>query len=266
MKRAYAAIPDGQIHYRIEGSGEVILLLHPGVGSSDAFTRVIPFMSKTYCAIAIDFLGNGDSDPAPYPYEMLDHARTVVSFMDCLGIKKASVVGHHTGAKVAAEVAINWPDRVNKLVLSSIGYWQGASEGIEKNEPTDFTSRVEIKPDGSHLMEWWRRAAMWGDPPDIVEESVIEYIKAGPRGEEIHWAARAYETKLRLPLIKCPTLVLSGARGLFHSAAEEVRKLVPNSNLTIIENGPPRMERVMPKEFAEAILDFLGSKDAKSKV
>jgi len=265
MKRVYADVPEGQIHYRIEGSGESVLLLHPGVGSSDAYTGVIPFLSKGYCPIALDFLGNGDSDPAPYPYKMLDHARSLVSFMDSLGIKKANVVGHHTGAKVAAELAINWPEPVNKLVLSAIAYWQ-AAENIEKKEPVDFTSRVEIKPDGSHLMEWWRRASIWRDPLDVVEETVIGYIKAGPRGEEIHWAARAWDTKLRLPLIKCPTLVLSGAQGLFHSAAEEVRKLIPGSKLTIIENGPPRMERVMPEEFAGAILNFLESKDAKSKV
>ena len=40
--------------------------------------------------------------------------------MDSLGIKKANVVGHHIGAKVAVELAINWPERVNKLVLSAI--------------------------------------------------------------------------------------------------------------------------------------------------
>ena len=264
MKRAYTDIPEGQIHYRIEGTGEPVILMHPGVGSSDAYTGVIPFLSKKYCAIAPDFLGNGDSDPAPYPFEMIDHARSVVSFMDSLGIKKASIVGHHTGAKVAAEIAINRPERVNKLVLSALGYWQ-ATENIEKKEPTDFTSRVEIKPDGSHLMEWWRRAAMWEDPLDIIEASAIEYIKAGPRGEEIHWTARNWETKARLSLINCPTLILSGAQGLFHSSAEQVKELVPNSKLTIIANGPPRMERTMPKEFAQAILNFFGNTEANSK-
>ena len=261
MKRAYADIPEGQMHYRIEGTGEAIILLHPGVGSSDAFTKVLPFLSPKYCTIAPDFLGNGDSEPAPHQYEMVDHARSIVIFMDSLGIKKASIVGHHTGAKVAAEIAINWPERVNKLVLSSLGYWQ-ATKNIAKNEPTDFTSRVEIKPDGAHLMEWWRRAAMWKDPLDIIEASVIEYIKAGPRGEEIHWTARNWETKIRLPLINCPTLILSGAQGLFHSSAEQIKKLIHNSKLTIIANGPPRMERTMPKEFAEAILNFLESRDA----
>jgi hypothetical protein len=53
--------------------------------------------------------------------------------------------------------------------------------------------------------------------------------------------------------------VLSGASGLFHSAADNVQKLVPGSKLVVIENGPPRMERTMPQEFAAAIMNFLAS-------
>jgi len=56
MKRAYTDIPEGQIHYRIEGSGEPILLLHMAVSSSDEFSRTMHFLSKKYRAIAIDFL------------------------------------------------------------------------------------------------------------------------------------------------------------------------------------------------------------------
>ena len=47
MKRAYAEIPEGQIHYRIEGEGEPLLLLHAAVASSNEFAKVIPFLSKT---------------------------------------------------------------------------------------------------------------------------------------------------------------------------------------------------------------------------
>jgi pimeloyl-ACP methyl ester carboxylesterase len=91
MKRAYADIPEGQIFYRIEGSGEPVLLLHAGVTSSDEYKRVIPFLSKKYCAVAPDFLGNGDSDPAPFAYDIIDHARTMVHLLDSFGIKKAAV-------------------------------------------------------------------------------------------------------------------------------------------------------------------------------
>ena len=261
MKRAYADIPEGQIHYRIEGSGDPVLLLHAATTSSLEYAKVIQFMSKTYCAIAMDFLGNGDSDKPPYQYQVEDHAQTVVSFMDSLGIKKASVVGHHVGGKVALELAVTWPRRVKKLVLSSIGYQPEAGEIIVVNDPVkdlDFTSRVEIKADGSHLMEWWRRSSLWGHPLEIVEERALEYHKAGPRGEEIHWAGGAYDSKIKakLPLIKCPTLVLSTTHDPWCVFAEAEKRLIPNSKVTIIENGPSDVNRLMPKEFAEAILSF----------
>jgi len=257
MKRAYADIPEGQIHYRVEGNGNPILLLHMAVASSDEYSRVMHFLSPQYRAVAMDFLGAGDSDASPYQYQVIDHAKTVVSFMDAIGIKKASLVGQFNGAMIAGEVALNWPERVDKLVLAGTGFWE-ESEAIALNEPTNFTTTVEIKPDGSHLLEWWRRACLWGDYPlEILEERVLEYVKAGPRGEEAHWAGGAYDLKPRLPLITCPTLVLDAPGYPFHYLAKDVKNLIPDSKLTTIENGPMYLDRAMPKEFAEAIMSFL---------
>jgi len=259
MKRAFADIPEGQMHYRTEGDGEPLLLLHMSLASSDEFTRAIPFLSKSYRAIASDYMGMGDSDPAPHQYSYLDHARSILSLMDALGIEKPSIVGHHAGAMIGAELAIAWPERVDGLVLSSVGLWE-TSDGVAVIDPPNFMTQVEIRADGSHLMEWWRRSGLWSDnPPEIVEERLLEYVKAGPRGEEMHWVGREYDPKPRLPLIPCPALVLSGTRDPFYPMAEEVSGLVPNSRLTIIENAPTDIDRLMPKEFAEAILDYLKS-------
>ena len=259
MKRAYAEIPEGQMHYRIEGEGEPILLLHMAVSSSDEFSRVIPFLTPKYRAIALDFLGAGDSDPSPYEYQVLDHARSVVSFMDSLNIRKASIAGQLLGGHIAAEVTINWPERVDKLIMAGPGSFE-ETEITTHNKPPDFITRVEIKADGSHLLEWWRRACLWGDYSlDILEERVIEYVKAGPRGEEAHWAGTDYNLMSRLPLITCPTLVLDATNFLFHHQAKEVKRLIPNCSLTTIENGPMYLDRTMPKEFAEAIISFLSS-------
>ena len=262
MKRAYADIPEGQIHYRVEGTGDPVLLLHAAVTSSDEYTRVIPFLSKSYRAIAMDFLGNGDSDPAPCPFQIPDHARTIISFMDSLGIKRATIVSHSVGTKVAVDIAATYPERVSKLVLCGLGIRPEPGENITFKEPSNFTDAVEIKPDGSHLMEWWRRASLWGDPLEIVEERFLEYVKAGPRGEEIHWAGRDYNPSDKFQLINCPTLMIVGTKEPFYNGPEKLRKLFPKAKFTIIENGPIHVTRVMPKEFAEAILDFLGERAA----
>jgi pimeloyl-ACP methyl ester carboxylesterase len=179
--------------------------------------------------------------------------------MDAIGIKKATLVGQFNGAMIAGEVAINWPERVDKLVLAGTGFWE-ETEAIALNEPKNFTTRVEIQRDGSHLLEWWRRACLWGNYSlEILEERVLEYIKAGPRGEEAHWAGAAYNLKPRLPLIPCPTLVLDAPGYPFHYLAKEVKNLIPECRLTVIENGPMYLDRAMSKEFAEAIMNFLSS-------
>ncbi len=262
MKRAYADIPEGQVHYRFEGKGEPVLLLHAGVTSSLEYIKVIPFLSKNYYVIAPDFLGNGDSHPTPYAYDIIDHARTMVHFLDCLGIKQAAVVGQHVGGKIGLEMAVTWPERVRKLVLSSINYPEAEEEQTFK-DPPNFMGRVEIQADGSHLMEWWRRSALWGHPLDITHDRTVEYIKAGPRGEEIHWAGGAYDPRPRLPLVRCPTLVFSATHDPFCVMAETVHNLIPGSKLKIIENGPIDIDRVWPEEFAEVILNFLDNSNGK---
>ena len=259
MKRAYADIPEGQMHYRVEGEGEIILLLHMAVASSDEFTRVMRFLSRKYRAIAVDFLGFGDSDPAPQEYQIIDHARTLIGFMNDMGIQKAHVVGQFFGAEIAVELAVNWPERVDKLILAGAEFWE-ESQAVDLKEPMNFTTTVEIKPDGSHLIEWWRRAGLWGDYSlEILEERVIEYIKAGPRGEEAHWAGGNYNSKDSLPLITRPTLILDATGFPLHSRSKVIQKLIPNSKLTTIQNGPMYCDRAMPKEYAEAILKFLSS-------
>ena len=171
-------------------------------------------------------------------------------------------MGQFNGAMMAAEVAIHWPGRVDKLVMAGTGFWE-ESEAKTLNEPTNFTTRVEIQQDGSHLKEWWRRACLWGDYPlDILEERVLEYVKAGPRGEEAHWGGAAYDLKPRLPLISCPTLVLDAPHFPFHFIAETVRSMLPNGSLSTIENGPMYLDRAMPEEYAGAVLNFLDSFDA----
>jgi len=86
---------------------------------------------------------------------------------------------------------------------------------------------------------------------------VIEYIKAGPRGEEAHLAGNDYNPKTRLPLVNCPLMVLFETKDPFYVVAEGVKKLAPRATFKVIENGPIYVDRIMPQEFAGAILDFL---------
>src|SRR5512136_2086419 len=116
MKRGYADTPQGQIHYMTIGKGEPLLLLHQ-TGSSRQYWKLMPLLAEVYRVFAPDNLGSGNSDPIPPNVQIADLARSMIHFMDFLGIEKAHIFGFHTGNKIATEMAAAWPSRVDRLIL-----------------------------------------------------------------------------------------------------------------------------------------------------
>ena len=124
IRKCFVDIPDGQVFYRAGGSGEPILFLHQSPMSSDEFLDILAILAKDYRVLAMDTMGYGNSDTPSHEYEIVDFARSVINFLNALGIQKASIVGHHTGASIAAEVAAAYPERVDKLMLSGLANWE----------------------------------------------------------------------------------------------------------------------------------------------
>lgn len=256
VTRAYATIPEGQMHYRVQGSGRTILLLHMACSSSDEFTRLIPLLSKEYRAIAPDHLGSGESDPPPRVYEVPEYATSIVSFMDALDIRKAVVLGHHVAAQIAVEMAVTHPDRVEALILSGLPCSRDPAERLAKlNQP--YMQPVNVKADGSHLMEYWARANRFRELNHVVNERALDYFKGGVRGEELHWAAAKYHVLPKLTGIACPTLLICGSSDWMMAGSDLAREMLPESESAIVEGGNVLMYRAMPDRVAAPILSFL---------
>ena len=120
MRRGYADIPEGQLHYRHAGNGkEIVILLHMSGSSSEEYEDVGNILAKQgYQAFAIDLLGFGSSDtPSHYYYSMDDHIVSVLSFMDKMGIERAHLCGNMATANMAARMGVSHPERVKGLLL-----------------------------------------------------------------------------------------------------------------------------------------------------
>jgi len=223
----------------------------------------MPFLSPKYLTIAMDTPGYGDSDKPPRQYNISDYARSVVDFLDALGIEKTSVLGDHTGAGIAGEVAASYPDRVDKLILS--GYPLFTQEELAARhkgqlpEPLRKIEPLQLKEDGSHMIDIWNVAKM-GEANQSLEDihnNVVVILKGGPRNVEAHLALWRYEPQERLPLIKCPTLILMSKEDQFYSRAEAVKSLIPQSRVVIVEGGGSFFPRQSPELFAETVMAFL---------
>ena len=262
MKRAFLKTPDGHIHYRIAGSGEPpLILLHQTPRSFDEYAEAMPMFAQKRRVIAMDTLGYGDSDPAPEGHTIEDYAKTVIMLLDGLGISKAVVVGHHTGAKTACEVAAAYPERVDKLVLAGLVFYE--EEARQRVISEGGRWQGEMKEDGSHLAEMWQRGVSMGMDPELNHRRIVDFMKAGERSEHGHWASAKYTAQAKsMTKIQCPTLLIWGTEDIrllgqrgFHW--RDIPKSIPNSRVVNIEGGTTFMINQMPEQFAHPILDFL---------
>jgi pimeloyl-ACP methyl ester carboxylesterase len=260
IRKSYADTPDGQIHYVAAGRGKPVLLLHQTPRSWDEYRDVLPLLGKKHRTIAMDTIGFGDSYRLKGEASIEVFARGVIQLMDALTIQRASIIGHHTGGVVAVEVAAAYPDRVEKLILSSTPYVDAEDRERRKTRPP--IDEVEEKPDGSHLTELWQRRMPFypKSRPDLLRRFVLDALKVWDGVEAGHRAVNAYRMEERVPLIKAPTLVLAGTDDPFsYPRMRHLSEHIPGSRTAEIQGGMVPMPDQMPEEFAAAVMDFLAS-------
>jgi len=260
MKKAYANIPEGQVHYIEDGTGEPLLLLHQTPMSSDEYLDIIPFLSKSYRVIAMDSVGYGNSDIPPREYGIEDFGRSVISLLDALGVDKTNLVGHHTGAAIAVAVASGYPERIDKLVLSACPYWP--QENWQQMFKRQQSRPNDMDRDGQFLTDMWKLFKNFSPNtgPEVWIKPLINSLRTRIRNPyNTHRAVSRYNIGSRLPLIKSPTLVIIGDRDMFVDQLEETKSLIPRSKTQIIDDGGVLTCFEKPKEWSEAILGFLNN-------
>lgn len=112
-----APFKHGSIHYREEGTGRVVILLHGFLESSLMWQDLLPELSKSKRVIAIDLPGHGESECFGYVHSMELMAEAVKAVMDHLSVRKAVLVGHSMGGYVALAFAEQHPDWVKGMCL-----------------------------------------------------------------------------------------------------------------------------------------------------
>jgi pimeloyl-ACP methyl ester carboxylesterase len=96
-----------QVHCVVDGAdaGTPLLLLHQTPRSIDEFAEVMPLLARERRVVAMDTPGYGCSDRVPGQPGVADYAGAAIDVLDGLGIERVIVVGHHTGAIIAVEMA-----------------------------------------------------------------------------------------------------------------------------------------------------------------
>src|SRR4051812_31107144 len=109
------------VRFHRAGSGPLVVLLHGIASTSDTWAPVAPALAERHTVIAPDLLGHGLSAKPRGDYSLGAYASGVRDLAAALGHDRATVVGHSLGGGVAMQLAYQFPERCDRLVLVSSG-------------------------------------------------------------------------------------------------------------------------------------------------
>jgi len=254
------------ISYRVQGKGDPLVLISGYSSDQSGWIFQTGAFKKYYRVVTFDNRGVGKTDKPSGAYTTKMMADDTVGLMDHLGIEKAHVLGISTGGLIAQALAINHPERINKLILASTSPWgiesSGAPSGVLKGavhtEDELRSTPIFKRGDEAYSLAFNRRLFRFIFPP-------LARIKArlnGSTGTTGQWEAfHGHNSLDDLPKVKVPTLVLVGAedRLIEPSASEAMAKRMPNAKLLKVEGASHAFNVEMRGRFNKEVLDFLRS-------
>ena len=264
VERRFIDAMAGQLHVRMaghEGLRPAVLCLHLMPKSGRCFARLLPELAGDRLAIAPDYPGYGESAPffSNAKPAIPDYADAIEEVMDHFKLEQVDLVGYHTGAMVAVELALRKPEAVRKVINISAPILNAReAAGFEKHY-----AAVPLDEEGTRFRTLWARVLQHRGPGMTLEmaaASFVDSLRGGERYEEGHRAAfqhsQDYANALRQ--MAQPLLVINIGDDLFvHSKRADA--LMRNGRRIDCPNWGHGFLDLWPTAAAAMMLEFLDS-------
>ena len=258
-----------KLHYNEAGTGDPVIMLHgtgPGASSWSNFARNVDAFASTFRALLVDMPQYGKSDKVVIEGGRLTYtAKVLESMLDALGIQRAHFVGNSMGGQVAMKLAIEAPDRVDKLVV--IGS-NPVSYSLFMPMPLEGIKHIAsyYRADGGPSLEKMRRLmqTILFDQSFLTEEAVLERYTASIEPQVIELMTKFpppgnQDLSGELHLIKSPTLVIWGADDRFGAldVGLLLTRRIPDARMHIFNRCGHWAQVEHADEFNRLVIDFL---------
>jgi pimeloyl-ACP methyl ester carboxylesterase len=264
----HAQVNGVELEYEVVGSGDPVLLISPVLADGFAPLEAEPSLAARYQLICYHKRGWVGSTHTLTPPSVADHAADAAALLDHLGIARAHVAGHSSGAAVAAQMALNEPERVATLGLLELSLLSlpGGEAFVSSAAPVfeAFAAGHHEEAVGMFLstvsgLDWEACRALLEDrAPGAIAQAVKDADTFF--GVELpgltQWTFGAEEAAS----IHQPVLSVLGAdtHTLWVEVAEALRNWVPDIDEHVIEGVGHLLHVQRPEPVANAMADFLG--------
>lgn len=256
---------DGErLHYAVRGDGPPLLLVSGLNGVASFWAPHVEALAARFTVVRHDHRGTGRSSHSRIDYSVEQMADDVIQLMDHLGIERAHLVGHSTGGAIGQTLALDRPERIDRLVLSAT--WSAADAYFRRL----FEVRAETLR-ASGPAAYVQANALFMRPPAwtrdnaaaLAAEEAVATAEFPPPEVMLSRIAAIlrFDRRAELDRIAAPTLVVAArddiVTPLYYS--EELAARIPGAELVVLEDGGHFYPVVRDAEFRQAVLDFLAA-------
>lgn len=269
LARRYASVPASRfvrvqgmdVHYRDEGTGPAVVLLHGMGGSLHTWDGWVAALRDSLRVVRLDLPGYGLTGPFPHgDYRDSAYVAFLDAFLDAVGVRQASLAGNSMGGELAWRYALAYPGRVERLVLvDAAGYPYGEVPGFFR-----LLGAPGLAPVLTKLSPRWMYAnnlrQVYADDAKVTDTLIDRYYlltrRAGNRDAFLRRALVSDSFPFaRLRTLRVPTLVLWGAEDLWipRALADTFAAYIPGARVIVYEGvGHLPMEEAPARSAADA--------------
>lgn len=267
-------VDDNPVNVIQLGEGPPLVFIHGLSGSWQNWLEQLPVFAANHRVIALDLPGFGYSPPPREKITISGYGRLLDELFETLGVDAAAVVGNSMGGFTAAELAIAFPQRVERLVLvSPAGISTYAHPGATRALPTLRRAERLLAAQTGWVAANAERLARRPRLRDLTLNVVALHpslLPAPLAAEQLRGTGKPgfiealeanlnYDFRHRLPEIVCPTLIVWGAEDKLITSRDAAvyAELIPGSRKILLEDTGHTAMLERPAEFNELLEDFL---------
>jgi pimeloyl-ACP methyl ester carboxylesterase len=223
LEERTATVRGIRLRYYVGGDGAPLVLVHGLGGAASNWVELAPALVRRHRVLVPDLPGHGGSSPLPAAPSLTPFADVVLLLAERERMLPAAVVGHSLGGLVALRLALRHPDGVSALMLAAAA---GISSGTRARQAALTTillarpARLVAPFRGLVARVPWLRHPVFGyfetaDPLALSPEAVEGFLQPSELHTNVFDAGRALvddDPRVDLGAVRCPCLVLSGAR------------------------------------------------------
>jgi pimeloyl-ACP methyl ester carboxylesterase len=251
------------------GGGAPVVFVHGLGGNWQNWLENLPRIAQERRALALDLPGFGESPPPREDISISRYASLIDAWLERLGVERAVVVGNSMGGFVSAELAIEHPSRVERLVLAAAA---GISVAHLRRQPTLALARLATAAGalsasrnqqvvGRRRLRHLMLATVVRHPALLEPDLLLEVLRGSgkPGYLDALEALIGYDFRERLGRIGCPTLIVWGREDALVPVrdAAEFERSIPRSRTVVLDDTGhvPMIER--PETFNRLLVEFL---------